>query len=341
MEAAEPLLIGLLGLLIVSAIFIQSALNRIGVPSLVGFLALGFLLRLADGAWTLLPSEGFTMLGLLARLGIIALLFRVGLESDVGKLRAQLGRAGPIWLGSVLVSGMSGYAAARWLLDFDVVPSLFAGVALTATSVGVSVSVWRERDALGGDTGALLLDTVELDDFSGVLLMAVLFNMAPLLRNGMGGDLFGPLATTLAVVLLKASVFAIGAFFAGLVFSRDPDSVRLDASFEDLYALVVPFFFIWLGFGLDPGVAAIVGKVAGTTLPALPSLGWAGGLAVGMSVVPRAEIMMVIMERGLQLGAWAVPPRLFGASVGVVLVTSAVFPLLVGRLLEARPELKA
>ncbi|MEQ9552776.1 MAG: cation:proton antiporter [Coleofasciculus sp. G3-WIS-01] len=46
--------------------------------------------------------------------------------------------------------------------------------------------------------------------------------------------------------LLGFSV-AIGAFFAGLVFSRDPDAVKFDASFESLYALFTPFFFIGIG----------------------------------------------------------------------------------------------
>ena len=398
---AQPLLIGLLGLLIIAAILLRSGLGRLAVPALVGYLVLGFLLRGAQGAWGFLPAEGSAVLELLGRMGLIALLFRVGLESDVGRLRSQLGRAGPIWLGSVLASGAAGYATARWLLDLGAVPSLFTGVALTATSVGVSLSVWQERDALDTDTGALLVDTVELDDFSGVLLMALLFQVAPLLHGG-AGDLLPPLARATAVVLLKAGLFlggcflfaryaearltramgraggeagriltvtgvgfviaavaellgfsfAIGAFFAGLIFSRDPDSVRLDTSFEELYALLTPFFFIWLGFGLDPGglgaaagtgvvllAAAVLGKVVGTGAPAVPKVGWAGGLALGLSVVPRAEITMVILERGMSLGPWAVPPRLFSAGILVVLVTSALFPVLTDRLLDARPRL--
>jgi Kef-type K+ transport system membrane component KefB len=46
--------------------------------------------------------------------------------------------------------------------------------------------------------------------------------------------------------LLGFSV-AIGAFFAGLVFSRDPDSVKLDGLFDTFYEIFVPFFFIGIG----------------------------------------------------------------------------------------------
>jgi hypothetical protein len=85
--------------------------------------------------------------------------------------------------------------------------------------------------------------------------------------------------------------------------------------------------------------AAVLGKVVGTGAPAVPKVGWAGGLALGLSVVPRAEIAMVILERGVSLGPWAVPPRLFSAGILVVLVTSALFPVLTDRLLDARPRL--
>lgn len=395
------LLIGLLGLLMMAAVLLRTGLRAAGIPALVGYLALGLLLRGAETAWSLLPEEGFPVLETLARMGIVALLFRVGLESDVGKLGRQLGRAGPVWAGSVLVSGAAGFAAARWLLDLPLIPSLFAAVALTATSVGVSLGVWQDADALDTDTGALLVDTVELDDFSGVVLMGLLFSLAPVLREGGGGAWAGPLLQATAVVLGKAVLFlggcflfaryaeaplsqvlsrttgesrqilvivgvglilaalaeflgfsfAIGAFFAGLIFSRDPDSVKLDTAFEELHAFLVPFFFIWLGFSLQPEavgpalgtggvllVAAVAGKVLGTGLPALPVAGTAGALALGVSVVPRAEITMVIMERGTELGPWAVPPQLFAGAILVTLATSAVFPVLTRRLLARHPE---
>jgi Kef-type K+ transport system membrane component KefB len=58
-----------------------------------------------------------------------------------------------------------------------------------------------------------------------------------------------------------------------------------------------------------------------------------GGLLIGLSMIPRAEIAMIIMQRGLSLGKWAVPPGLFGALVLVSLVTCFAVPALLRRLL--------
>mgnify|MGYP006293181933 CR=1 FL=1 len=86
--------------------------------------------------------------------------------------------------------------------------------------------------------------------------------------------------------------------------------------------------------------AAVVGKVVGTFLPGWKLLGAAPALLLGVSMVPRAEISMIVMERGLAAGGDIVSPRLFGAMVLVTLVTSTVFPILTGwgldRSIEAR-----
>ena len=87
--------------------------------------------------------------------------------------------------------------------------------------------------------------------------------------------------------LLGFSV-AVGAFFAGLVFSHDPDAVKLDISFSTLYEFFVPFFFLNIGLQIDPQVltsslslgtvllvVAVLGKVIGTGAPALLTVGLA------------------------------------------------------------------
>ena len=139
---------------------------------------------------------------------------------------------------------------------------------------------------------------------------------------------------------------AIGAFFAGLVFSRDPEAVKIDASFEMLYDLFVPFFFISVGFtinlaslgaGLTWGsillLVAIVGKLVGAGLPALLVTGWQGATAIGLSMVPRAEVMMIVMQHGLTLGDWAVSSHVFSAMVVVSALTSLLTPLILRPLL--------
>ncbi|MGV2829604.1 cation:proton antiporter [Myxosarcina sp. GI1(2024)] len=403
-EPAEVLSLAILlvGAAITLAIPIESGLKRVGIPALVGYLTLGFLLRLIDSQWQILSAQALEIFQFLAEVGIICLLFRVGLESNLAELKRQLFRASPIWIGNVVFSAALGFVSAYWLLGLELISSLFAAIALTATSVGVSLSVWQEQQATQSPNGELLLDVAEMDDISAVILMALLFALALAIReSGMGASLLPAIATTTGSFLVKAIVFAaccwffsrylekklthwfcqiepppepmleivgigfiiaalagllgfsvaIGAFFAGLVFSRDPEAVRFDASFDSIYELFVPFFFIGIGLKIVPNallmglgmgmvllVAAIIGKLIGAGVPALLTTNLQGATLIGVSMVPRAEISTIVMERGLSLGDWAVPAQEFAAMVVVFAATSSVAPILLRSLLSRWPQ---
>ncbi|MGD2245269.1 MAG: cation:proton antiporter [Candidatus Aminicenantes bacterium] len=388
--AAFPLLVLLLGGIIVITIFIRSGLKRIGLPSLVGFIALGLLINLVDTQTKFISDDIQTIFEFLANLGIIVLLFRVGLESNLKGLVNQIRHASLIWTGNIIFSGILGFVVAKTLLGLGLIPSLFIGAALTATSVGVSISVWREEKMIRTKPGELLLDVAEMDDISGIILMALLLSVAPLLKEGLQTSLGDILSKTAGILFFKLILFgllcflfskyiekhitnffsklkrspdpmlmvagfgiiiaavagllgfslAMGAFFAGLVFSRDPKAVKLDSSFGVLYDLFVPFFFIGIGlnFGMNGlksalglgavlFVIAVVGKLIGNGVLTLRSTGWKSAVLISVSMVPRAEIAMIITQRGHQLGNWAVSNEVFSAMVLVSLGTCVLSPV--------------
>ena len=113
-------------------------------------------------------------------------------------------------MGDVLLSGGLGYAVCYFVLGWKFIPSLFVAAALTATSVGISVGVWQNAGALKSPTGELLIDVAELDDISGIVLMALLFALAPVLKNDTAASLWPMVAETGGFILLKLLVF--GAF---------------------------------------------------------------------------------------------------------------------------------
>ena len=83
----------ILGVIIFLTPLLKAIFDRIGISVLVGYLALGFTLRLVDQSWpifTPFAQDGFT---LLANVGLVLLLFRVGLRSSLGGLIAKLPRA--------------------------------------------------------------------------------------------------------------------------------------------------------------------------------------------------------------------------------------------------------
>ena len=396
-----PLLILLAGVLIILSMLAKGVLERLRIPPLIGYVFIGFLFRWVGSDWSILSEGAGSWIEFLSNLGIMALLFRVGLESDLGGLLGQLRRAQGIWFGNVALSALLGYPIARYLLDFDLIPSLFVTVALTATSVGVPVAVWREADAMGSENGELLLDVAELDDISAIGLMTLLFAVAPLLELGNNGALLTTVLLTGGWLLVKLLVFgslcflfsrfveapvtrffewieptpdpmltvlgmgmciaalagllgfsvALGAFFAGLIFSRDADAVKMDASFDSLYELFTPFFFIGIGLRIEPAAvtsawwpgiallgAAVLGKVIGTAVPAWTAVGGAGALLLAVSMVPRAEIAMIVMQEGRKLGDWAVPHEAFAAILIVATATCLLSPLVIRALLYRWPQ---
>lgn len=401
MESEHAIWVLLVGAAIVLAASVGSMARRFAVPAMVGYLGLGLVMAAADQRWTLLGSTGREAFSLLGDLGLIALLFRVGLESNLAALVAKLGSAPPVWLGNVLLSGGLGYLTARHLarhlagLPLD--QSLIVAVALTATSVGVSVAVWQARHALNTPDGHLLVDVAELDDISAVVLMAMLFALLPVLSSG--GDMAGPMLSAGGLFAIKFLLFvalcylfaryleepltqrvarlrhapermlsvvgvgiiiaaiaalmgfslAIGALFAGLLFSRDPNAVRTEANFNDLYAFFTPFFFISIGLQVDLAalgdgatlglillVAAVAGKLLGAGLPAWWVTGPAGAMLAAVSMVSRAEIALVVAHQGRRAGM--LPEHVYAALVMVSVVTCLGAPLALNRLLARWPR---
>jgi len=400
-DSGEIALLDLLvGVFIVSAILVRSWLARIGVPSLIGFLILGFLLRLADDHWMFLSLHGMATIEFLASIGVFVLLFRIGLESDLHGLLSKLPRAAPIWIGNVVLSGVPAYLVSVFGLGLATIPSLFIAIALTATSVAVSAEVWREANALKSPNGETFVDVAELDDLSGVALMALLITVAPVLRSGDNGATLGAIMGTSMVLVLKIAGFvaffyliarygqrhisrilertgepdsillvagaglliaalvsifgfsmAIGGFFAGVIFSRDPEAVKLDTSFLPLHALFAPFFFIAIGLKIDPAsltsaagiggvllAVAVLGKIIGAGGPALFTTGSAGAALIGISMVPRAEIAMVIAQQGHELGDWAMPPEVYASLAMISVVTCLFSPLCIRWIIRNYPR---
>lgn len=400
MQSSEVLLLTLIGVVVVGSILVRRGLEVLNLPAMLGYIATGILISYFNSRWQFLDDNMNQGLELLAKIGIIVLLFRVGLESNVVQLLAQIRRASFIWTGDILVSFAAAFLFANKLLGFELVPSLVTAAALSATSLGVVAAVWRDMGALGSETGALLTDVAELDDISGIFLLVLILALIPMLQDGGAVDL-AQIGTTIVLLLSKFILFcvfcflfarflerpliawflklrprptgvvvvtgfsfiisgmagilgfslAVGALFAGLAFSRDPSEHRIDKGFEYVYLLFSPFFFIGLGLGVDTEflgegtavglilvVAAIIGKLAGAGLPTWLLTDRRTALLVGISMIPRAEVAMVVVQQARYLGDWAVPPELFGGMIVVSLLTCLVIPLVLPVLLRRPPR---
>jgi Kef-type K+ transport system membrane component KefB len=388
------------GAILVLTMFMRQALSKTLVPPLVGYLLLGFALRLMQEHGGLLPQGHGALFAFLGKVGLVTLLFRVGLESKLSGLIEQFRSAGIISIVNIAGCATGGFLVSHHLLGLSWIPSLVVAVAFTATSVGVSIQVWEQCGALKTRQGNLLLDLAEFDDICAVVLMALLFTLLPALHDGTShGHILMNAGITAGWFAIKFSAFvvfcvcfskyleprvskflrsfepdegymlsitglgfiiaslagllgfslAIGAFFAGLLFSRDPEAVKDEAPFLPIYDFFSPFFFINIGLEIDPAVlgvsvqlglvllaAAVILKVLTAGGPAWALRDLPTGALLGASMVPRAEITMVVMERGMRLGEWAVSEELFSAMVIVCAATCLLSPVVIHSMLNGR-----
>lgn len=88
--------------IVVLVIFIKIGLKKIGIPALVGYILLGLGIRWLNLHAELFSNRSMEILQFFAKIGIITLLFRIGLESNLQGLVRQLRRASVIWIFGVI-----------------------------------------------------------------------------------------------------------------------------------------------------------------------------------------------------------------------------------------------
>lgn len=148
--------------------------SRLGAPSVIGELAAGIVLGPSLFGWL----EASELIHLLAEIGIIMLLFEVGLETDLGRLAKAGPRSVVVAVGGFVAPFLFGFGASYLLFEQELAVAMFVGGTLTATSIGVTVRVMQDVGRQGSAEGQIVLGAAVLDDILGVLLLAVLFEYA-------------------------------------------------------------------------------------------------------------------------------------------------------------------
>ena len=263
----------------------------VGQPSVLGELLAGVLL--GASALGLVDPADHT-LHLLAEIGVVILLFEIGLETDLRKLLAVGGAAAAVALAGVALPFGLGYAACK-LLGLGELASVVAGATLTATSVGITARVLSDLGRLQDPESQVVLGAAILDDVVGLVILAVVSGVAgggEVSAAGVAGTTavaFGFLAATLlvgrlvvpplarltaridlpgtptmlAVVLAFAlawladsagSAMIIGAFAAGLLVRETLYAHEVERGAAALGHFFVPLFFVTVGAAVDVGV---------------------------------------------------------------------------------------
>ena len=172
-DQVHTFFLSLMAILLAARIMAEVAL-RLRIPPVVGELFAGILLGPSLLGWL----EPQPVLKLLAEIGIILLLFEVGMVTDASRLV----RAGPNAL-VVAITGfvfpfLSGYMVSRYVFDLDLMVALFIGGTLTATSIGITVRVLADLGRQASREGQVVLGAAVVDDVLGVVLLALLYEFS-------------------------------------------------------------------------------------------------------------------------------------------------------------------
>ena len=147
---------------------------RLKFPSVIGELMAGVLLGPSLLGW-LEPNE---VLKLLAEIGIILLLFQVGLETDVRRLARSGKKSFIVAIGGFLVPFILGFSLGYWIFNLSLLVALFIGGTLTATSIGITIRVLSDLKRQHEKEGQIVLGAAVLDDIMVIILLALLYEFS-------------------------------------------------------------------------------------------------------------------------------------------------------------------
>lgn len=345
MHDGANILLGLFVIFVAAQIGAEIA-QRLKLPGVVGEILAGC--AIGPSALALIaPSEPLEML---AEIGVVLLLFAVGLETRLDDLKkvgrdaflvGVLGVIVPFALGALWAHGSG----------FDWIKSMFVAAAFIATSAGITARVLQELGVLGRIESRVILGAAVIDDVLAMLLLGVVSamqgggkvdvgNLLLVLAEAVGFVVIigfvgarvmrrasdwldrpinphSPLCIALALCLGLAwlsSEFGlaaiIGAFLAGMIASETRQRELLEAQTRPLLALLTPFFFVLTGAKIDLSVF--------TSVEALLTLLLITAIAIVSKFAGGFLGALALGRRGATIVGVGMIPR---GEVGVVIAT--------------------
>lgn len=325
--------------------------QRLRLPSVVGEIAAGCVVGPSALGWVSLPDIATgTPLDVLAEIGVILLLFSVGLETRLDDLKrvgtsaflvGVLGVLLPFGLGALWAHGSG----------FDWIRSMFVAAAFVATSAGITARVLQELGVLQRQEARIILGAAVIDDILAMLLLGVVSSLqgggsvdvgslagtllgavgfvavigwggTRVMRRGSGwldkpSSPMSALGIVLALCLglaylsMKFHLAAIiGAFLAGMIASETRQRHQLEKQTAPLLAFLTPFFFVVTGAKVN--LAELANASALAMLAVVTLIAVVSKLAGGFLGAMR------LGRRGATIVGFGMVPR---GEVGVVIAS--------------------
>ncbi|MBE9206665.1 cation:proton antiporter [Nostoc sp. LEGE 06077] len=338
--------------------------NRIGLPPVLGELVGGVIVGVsvlhllvfpeggADSSSSLImaflqTTAGLTpeatpqvfaaqseVISVLSELGVIILLFEIGLESNLKDLMAVGIQATIVAVVGVVVPFAAGTVGLMTLFGISAVPAIFAGAALTATSIGITSKVLSEIGKLNSKEGQIILGAAVIDDVLGIIVLAVVASLA---KDGVVD------VGKVIYLIICATAFLLGAIVLGNVFNKT--FVAIANQLKTRGELVIPAFifaFVMAYLAAIIQLEAILGAfAAGLVLEETDKR-----KELQKQVIPVADLMVpiffVAVGAKTDLGVLnpAIPSNREGLIMAIFLITVAIIgKVITGLSVFGQPEI--
>ena len=297
----------------VSAKLLAELFERFGQPGIVGEILAGVLIGPSVLGW-MAPNQILTVL---AELGVMFLLFRVGLEVKSSEMMQVGGIGLLVAVAGVIVPFVLGWGILE-LWGAPRIEAIFTGAAMVATSVGITAQVLAAKKLLSAQASKVILAAAVIDDVLGLIVLAVVSSMARGEMNYLDLGLTAALAIGFTILVAKLGTGAMRRLVP-----RVQKKMNLA---EAEFALAMSLLFALSLLAVYAGVAAIVGA-------------FLAGMALSETVEQRVheltsgvtEVLVPFFLAGvgmqLDLSAFSTPANV--ALAGIIFV-AAVLSKLVG-----------
>jgi Kef-type K+ transport system membrane component KefB len=253
--------VGIFLLIAVILIFakLSSLVEHFGQPAVLGELIIGVIL----GNLILLnidifePIRNNTILAFLSELGVVILLFQIGLESNIRQMEKVGIRAFSVaCVGVVAPFVLAVYILCPLLLpEASINTYLFLGATLTATSVGITARVFKDLNKIHIPEAQIVLGAAVIDDVLGLIILAIVSAIVTIGAVNIG---------IITWIVAKSLIFLIGAIVVGQMIapklSKFLSQIQDGIGMKFTFAIVLCLIFAFLAQKI--GLAPIVGAFA-------------------------------------------------------------------------------
>ena len=270
-------------MLMLAIVFILSktmsrVVAKLGAPGLIGEIVLGVILAnlvigdfdIADALDLKEGSDGNGVLEVFAELGVVFLLFMVGLETRVSDLTSVGKAAFMVALMGVVVPFIVGFAYVTFLGDGEFYHSMFMGAAMVATSVGITARVIKDMGLMDVKESRIIIGAAVIDDILGMIVLAIVSGMA---KTGEIDIMNVVQVTAIAVGFVLVVLLVAGKLIPVLhrkwveynhsKMEEDPDFMPFRFN---MFIIAIAVCLVFAYFADSAGLATIIGSFLGGML---------------------------------------------------------------------------